>query len=51
MPFALAAPLPPHDAEGTPDNVGSPGTPASLTFLSRLYHDAGLLALPRSTGR
>ena len=30
------------------DNVGGPGTPASLTFIGRLYGEAQLLALARA---
>jgi Asp-tRNA(Asn)/Glu-tRNA(Gln) amidotransferase A subunit family amidase len=41
------APKPPESAD-IQDNVGGPGTPASLTFIGRLYGEAKLLALARA---
>jgi len=41
------APKPPESAD-IQDNVGGPGTPASLTFIGRLYEEAKLLALARA---
>jgi Asp-tRNA(Asn)/Glu-tRNA(Gln) amidotransferase A subunit family amidase len=41
------APKPPKNAP-LEDNVGGPGTPASLTFVGRLYGEAKLLALARA---
>ena len=42
------APPPASSADGADDNVGGPGTPASLTFLGNLYGEAKLLALARA---
>ena len=42
------APPPVSSADGADDNVGGPGTPASLTFLGNLYGEAKLLALARA---
>jgi len=41
------APKAPESAD-IQDNVGGPGTPASLTFIGRLYGEAKLLALARA---
>jgi Asp-tRNA(Asn)/Glu-tRNA(Gln) amidotransferase A subunit family amidase len=38
------APAPPSLDTGEDDSIGGPGTPVSLTFLGRLYHDSALLA-------
>ncbi|MEO6911566.1 MAG: amidase, partial [Edaphobacter sp.] len=38
------APKPTDDGDGSPENVGGPGTPVSLTFLGALYSDARLAA-------
>jgi Asp-tRNA(Asn)/Glu-tRNA(Gln) amidotransferase A subunit family amidase len=38
------APKPPSVDTGDDDSIGGPGTPVSLTFLGRLYHDSALLA-------
>jgi Asp-tRNA(Asn)/Glu-tRNA(Gln) amidotransferase A subunit family amidase len=38
------APQPPSVDTGEDDSIGGPGTPVSLTFLGRLYHDSALLA-------
>ena len=38
------APKPPSVDTGEDDSIGGPGTPVSLTFLGRLYHDSALLA-------
>jgi Asp-tRNA(Asn)/Glu-tRNA(Gln) amidotransferase A subunit family amidase len=38
------APQPPAVDTGEDDSIGGPGTPVSLTFLGRLYHDSALLA-------
>jgi Asp-tRNA(Asn)/Glu-tRNA(Gln) amidotransferase A subunit family amidase len=42
------APKPPSDDPGDFRNAGGPGTPASLTFLGKLYGEASLLALARA---
>lgn len=39
------APAPPSVEDGSPLNVGGPGTPVSLTFLAPLYQDAKACAL------
>lgn len=38
------APAPPAIDTGDDDNIGGPGTPVSITFLSNLYQDAKLCA-------
>ena len=38
------APAPPPIDDGNHDNIGGPGTPASITFLGALYQDAKLAA-------
>jgi len=42
------APKPPARDNGEDDNIGGPGTPASLTFLGNLYGEAKLLAFARA---
>jgi Asp-tRNA(Asn)/Glu-tRNA(Gln) amidotransferase A subunit family amidase len=42
------APRPPKEDDGEEDNIGGPGTPASLTFLGNLYGEAKLLAFARA---
>ena len=42
------APRPPREDDGEEDNIGGPGTPASLTFLGNLYGEAKLLAFARA---
>jgi Asp-tRNA(Asn)/Glu-tRNA(Gln) amidotransferase A subunit family amidase len=42
------APKPPSDDPGDFRNAGGPGTPASLTFLGRLYGEADLLSFARA---
>jgi Asp-tRNA(Asn)/Glu-tRNA(Gln) amidotransferase A subunit family amidase len=42
------APAPASSEDGADDNVGGPGTPASLTFLGNLYGEAKLLVLARA---
>jgi Asp-tRNA(Asn)/Glu-tRNA(Gln) amidotransferase A subunit family amidase len=42
------APKPPSEEDGSPQNVGGPGTPLSLTFLGPLYSDARLAAFARA---
>jgi Asp-tRNA(Asn)/Glu-tRNA(Gln) amidotransferase A subunit family amidase len=42
------APRPPVEDDGEEDNIGGPGTPASLTFLGNLYGEAKLLAFARA---
>lgn len=42
------APKPASDEDGSPRNVGGPGTPVSLTFLGALYSDARLAAFARA---
>jgi Asp-tRNA(Asn)/Glu-tRNA(Gln) amidotransferase A subunit family amidase len=42
------APKPPVKDNGDDDGVGGPGTPVSLTFLGKLYGEAGLLAFARA---
>jgi Asp-tRNA(Asn)/Glu-tRNA(Gln) amidotransferase A subunit family amidase len=42
------APKPPSDDPGDFRNAGGPGTPASLTFLGKLYGEASLLAFARA---
>ena len=42
------APKPPNDDPGDFQNAGGPGTPASLTFLGKLYGEAELLAFARA---
>ncbi len=42
------APKPPAKDDGEEDNIGGPGTPASLTFLGNLYGEARLLAFARA---
>jgi Asp-tRNA(Asn)/Glu-tRNA(Gln) amidotransferase A subunit family amidase len=42
------APRPPKEDSGEEDNIGGPGTPASLTFLGNLYGEAKLLAFARA---
>lgn len=39
------APPPPNLEEGSPDNVGGPGTPVSITFLAPLHGEAQACAL------
>jgi len=42
------APPPASDLDGSPQNIGGPGTPVSLTFLGPLYSDARLAAFARA---
>jgi len=42
------APKPPTDQDSSPQNIGGPGTPVSLTFLGALYSDARLAAFARA---
>ncbi len=42
------APRPPAKDDGEEDNIGGPGTPASLTFLGNLYGEAKLLGFARA---
>jgi Asp-tRNA(Asn)/Glu-tRNA(Gln) amidotransferase A subunit family amidase len=42
------APKPPTDDVSDFRNSGGPGTPASLTFLGKLYGEAALLAFARA---
>jgi Asp-tRNA(Asn)/Glu-tRNA(Gln) amidotransferase A subunit family amidase len=42
------APRPPAEDNGEEDNIGGPGTPASLTFLGNLYGETKLLAFARA---
>jgi Asp-tRNA(Asn)/Glu-tRNA(Gln) amidotransferase A subunit family amidase len=42
------APKPASDEDGSPENVGGPGTPVSISFLGALYSDARLAAFARA---
>ncbi len=42
------APTPPDEDTGFADDIGGPGTPVSITFLSGHYQDAKLCALARA---
>jgi Asp-tRNA(Asn)/Glu-tRNA(Gln) amidotransferase A subunit family amidase len=42
------APRPISEADASPDNIGGPGTPVSITFLGALYSDARLAAFARA---
>jgi Asp-tRNA(Asn)/Glu-tRNA(Gln) amidotransferase A subunit family amidase len=42
------APRPASEEDGSPQNVGGPGTPVSLTFIGALYSDARVAAFARA---